>query len=35
MNRLKNDSKKFSQIMIKSLKDIFNKNHRIDEGILV
>jgi len=34
-NNLKNDSKKFSRVMIESLKDTFNKNHRIHEAILL
>jgi len=34
-NNLKNDSKKFSQKMIESLINTFDKNHRIHEAILV
>jgi len=34
-NKLKNDSKKFSQVMIKALKNSFDEKHRIHEGILV
>ena len=34
-NKLKDDSKKFSQVIVEALKNTFDENHRIHEAILV